>query len=67
MDDLKEIGINTFGPRRKMINAIESWQKEHGLPPVLSSGAESNKQQTALLEQLQSELKEKTWQLNQVV
>lgn len=67
VEDLKEIGITTFGPRRKMINAIESWQKEHGPPPVLTSGTESNQQLATLVKQMQSELKEKTWQLNQVL
>jgi len=58
-DDLKEIGIKLFGPRRKMTNAIESWHKEHGTNANNLNGGE-------LVEQLQSELREKNWQLSQV-
>lgn len=48
-----------------MTNAIASWHKEN---PSLRfhTANEDQGQLTAVLEQLQSELKEKTWQLNQV-
>lgn len=58
-EDLKEIGLDKFGPRRKMTNAIESWHKLNSSP----AGAGGDKSSVAALH---AELQEKNWQLNQV-
>ena len=64
-DDLKEIGLDKFGPRRKMTNAIESWHKE----TAMISGADSGVDTSSIsshVDKLQMELQEKNRQLNQV-
>ena len=40
-DDLKEIGLDKFGPRRKMTNAIDSWHKETAMISGADSGVRS--------------------------
>lgn len=64
-DDLKEIGLDKFGPRRKMTNAIESWQKETAMLSGGDSGADTSSMSNHV-EKLQIELQEKNRQLNQV-
>ena len=64
-DDLKEIGLDKFGPRRKMTNAIESWHKE----TAMISGADSGVDTSSIsshVDKLQMELQEKIRHLNQV-
>lgn len=62
-DDLKEIGLDKFGPRRKMTNAIESWHKENAM--LSDSGADTSSL-SGHVEKLQIELQEKHRQLTQV-
>lgn len=62
-NDLKEIGLDKFGPRRKMTNAIESWHKETSALSAHSTEAGSL---SSHMERLQLELHEKNTHLNQV-
>ncbi|XP_059154283.1 ankyrin repeat and SAM domain-containing protein 3-like [Physella acuta] len=57
-NDLKEIGIKLFGPRKKMTNAIARW---HSNAPIASSSLEQ-----AYADRLEGEMQEMAIQLNQV-
>jgi len=63
-EDLKEIGLDKFGPRRKITNAIASWHKENNMPA--NNIGNNDASLATQLESLQQDLKEKTWQLSQV-
>ncbi|KAH9514926.1 Ankyrin repeat and SAM domain-containing protein 3 [Bulinus truncatus] len=56
-NDLKEIGIKLFGPRKKMTNAIARW---HSSAPVASNNLEQ-----AYADRLEGEMQEMAIQLNQ--
>ncbi|KAK3107223.1 hypothetical protein FSP39_009784 [Pinctada imbricata] len=55
--DLKEIGIKLFGPRKKMTNAIARWQSKAPLPA-------SNKIEQAYADRLEGEMQEMALQLH---
>ncbi|XP_046369283.2 ankyrin repeat and SAM domain-containing protein 3-like isoform X1 [Haliotis rufescens] len=57
-NDLKEIGIKLFGPRKKMTNAIARW---HSRAPLASSNLEQ-----CYADRLEGEMQELAIQLNQV-
>ena len=63
-DDLKVVGLDKFGPRRKMTNAIESWHKENSVQSALPSDTSALANH---VERLELELKERNSQLNQVI
>ncbi|KAK0057539.1 ankyrin repeat and SAM domain-containing protein 3 [Biomphalaria pfeifferi] len=56
-NDLKEIGIKLFGPRKKMTNAIARW---HSNAPIASNSLEQ-----AYADRLEGEMQEMAIQLNQ--
>ncbi|KAL3885199.1 hypothetical protein ACJMK2_025290 [Sinanodonta woodiana] len=58
-NDLKEIGIKLFGPRKKMTNAITRW---HGSAPTARNDPEQ-----AYADRLESEMQEMAVQLHQAV
>ncbi|BFZ14431.1 hypothetical protein BsWGS_17470 [Bradybaena similaris] len=56
-NDLKELGVKLFGPRKKMTNAIARW---HSSAPIASSSLEQ-----AYADKLEAEMQEMAIQLNQ--
>ncbi|XP_050416603.2 ankyrin repeat and SAM domain-containing protein 3 [Patella vulgata] len=56
-NDLKEVGIKLFGPRKKMTNAIARW---HSNAPLSATGLER-----AYADRLEGEMQEMAIQLNQ--
>ncbi|CAG5119393.1 unnamed protein product, partial [Candidula unifasciata] len=56
-NDLKELGVKLFGPRKKMTNAIARW---HSSAPIASSNLEQ-----AYADKLEAEMQEMAIQLNQ--